>query len=68
MIILTNENLTRENKEAGLEIIKINIELLERDNIYFLKPKNQLRSNTEFYTACPDLSGEFHGFKQCNSV
>ncbi|MCU0455502.1 MAG: class I SAM-dependent methyltransferase [Bacteroidales bacterium] len=34
------EKLTSEAKEAGFEISKINRELLERDNIYFLKVKN----------------------------
>lgn len=34
------EKLTREANEAGFEIRNINRELLERDNIYFLKLKN----------------------------
>ncbi|MBG0860250.1 MAG: methyltransferase domain-containing protein [Bacteroidales bacterium] len=35
----SGEELKREAEEAGFEIIKVNSELLERDNIYFLKPK-----------------------------
>lgn len=35
----SREKLAREAGEAGLEIIKVNAELLERDNIYFLKAK-----------------------------
>jgi ubiquinone/menaquinone biosynthesis C-methylase UbiE len=34
------EKLTREANEAGFEIRNINRELLDRDNIYFLKVKN----------------------------
>ncbi len=34
------EKLTREANEAGFEIREINRELLDRDNIYFLKVKN----------------------------
>lgn len=34
------EKLTREANEAGFELVKVNSELLERDNIYFLKVKN----------------------------
>lgn len=34
------DKLKRESKEAGFEITKINSELLEKDNIYFLKVKN----------------------------
>jgi len=33
------EKLTREANEAGLQIILVNSDLLERDNIYFLKTK-----------------------------
>jgi ubiquinone/menaquinone biosynthesis C-methylase UbiE len=33
------EKLTRQADEAGFELIKINRELLERENIYFLKVK-----------------------------
>jgi hypothetical protein len=33
------EKLTREANEAGLQIIRVNSDLLERDNIYFLKTK-----------------------------
>lgn len=33
------EKLTREANEAGLKIIRVNSDLLERDNIYFLKTK-----------------------------
>jgi ubiquinone/menaquinone biosynthesis C-methylase UbiE len=36
----TREKLTREANEAGFELVKVNSELLERDNIYFLKVKN----------------------------
>ena len=35
----TREKLTRQANEAGFELVKVNSELLERDNIYFLKPK-----------------------------
>jgi len=35
----TREKLTKQANEAGFELIKVNSELLERDNIYFLKPK-----------------------------
>lgn len=31
------EKLTREANEAGFQLIRVNSELLERDNIYFLK-------------------------------
>jgi len=34
----SREKLTRQAAEAGFELIKVNSELLERDNIYFLKP------------------------------
>ena len=34
------EKLTSESNEAGFEIRKVNRELLDRDNIYFLKVKN----------------------------
>ncbi len=37
MIILTSENLTRENIDAGLIIINVDTGLLERDNIKFQK-------------------------------
>ncbi|MFH0842750.1 MAG: methyltransferase domain-containing protein [Bacteroidota bacterium] len=37
--VTTLEKLKKEANEAGFEIVKINSELLERDNIYFLKPK-----------------------------
>lgn len=47
MIILTNENLTRENIDAGLIIIKVDTKLLERDNIYFLRMEIEPRCNTE---------------------
>jgi len=33
----SREKMIRETKEAGLELIKINSELLERDNIYFFR-------------------------------
>lgn len=33
------DKLKRESKEAGFEITKINSELLDKDNIYFLKVK-----------------------------
>jgi len=33
------EKLTREANEAGFQIIRVNSDLLERDNIYFLKVK-----------------------------
>ena len=33
------EKLKSDAKKGGFEIIKVNSELLERDNIYFLKPK-----------------------------
>jgi ubiquinone/menaquinone biosynthesis C-methylase UbiE len=33
------EKLTREAEEAGFQLIRVNSDLLERDNIYFLKPK-----------------------------
>jgi ubiquinone/menaquinone biosynthesis C-methylase UbiE len=36
------EKLIREANEAGFELVKINTELLERDNIYFLKVKYSL--------------------------
>ena len=35
----SQEKLESDAQKAGFEIIKINSELLERDNIYFLKPK-----------------------------
>ncbi|HOX73402.1 MAG TPA: class I SAM-dependent methyltransferase [Bacteroidales bacterium] len=35
----SREKLTQQAAEEGLEIIEVNTELLERDNIYFLKPK-----------------------------
>ncbi|OFY77989.1 MAG: hypothetical protein A2V46_05440 [Bacteroidetes bacterium RBG_19FT_COMBO_42_7] len=35
----SREKLTRDANEAGFELIKVNSELLERDNIYFLKVK-----------------------------
>jgi dipeptidyl aminopeptidase/acylaminoacyl peptidase len=35
----SREELTRMTKEAGYELIKVNTDLLERDNIYFLKVK-----------------------------
>jgi len=38
--ITSLEKLTREANEAGFEIREINRELLDRDNIYFLKLKN----------------------------
>jgi ubiquinone/menaquinone biosynthesis C-methylase UbiE len=38
--ITTLEKLTSESNEAGFEIRKVNGELLDRDNIYFLKVKN----------------------------
>ena len=37
--VTSPEKLTREANEAGFEIREINKKLLERDNIYFLKPK-----------------------------
>lgn len=43
----SREKMTREASEAGLELIKVNTELLERDNIYFFKPKNLPRINTD---------------------
>jgi len=36
----SQEKLKGDGQKAGFEIIKVNSELLERDNIYFLKPKN----------------------------
>jgi len=35
----TKEKLANQANEAGFELFKVNSELLERDNIYFLKPK-----------------------------
>jgi len=35
----TREKLTKQANEAGFELVKVNSELLERDNIYFLKPE-----------------------------
>jgi len=35
----SREKLTREASEAGYDLLKVNTELLERDNIYFLKVK-----------------------------
>jgi ubiquinone/menaquinone biosynthesis C-methylase UbiE len=35
----SRETLTRQANEAGFDLIKVNSELLERDNIYFFKPK-----------------------------
>ena len=35
----SREKLKGEAEKAGFEIVRINSELLERDNIYFLKPK-----------------------------
>jgi len=35
----SKEELTREANEAGFQIIRVNSDLLERDNIYFLKVK-----------------------------
>lgn len=34
------EKLIRESNQAGFVIVKVNSDLLERDIIYFLKPKN----------------------------
>jgi len=36
----SQEKLKGDAQKAGFEIVKVNSELLERDNIYFLKPKN----------------------------
>ena len=36
----SQEKLKSDAQKAGFEIVKVNSELLERDNIYFLKPKN----------------------------
>lgn len=36
----SREKLKSEAEKAGFEIVSINSELLERDNIYLLKPKN----------------------------
>ena len=36
----SQEKLKSDAQKAGFEIVKVNTELLERDNIYFLKPKN----------------------------
>ena len=35
----SREKLTRQANEAGFELIKVNSDLLERDNIYFLKAR-----------------------------
>lgn len=35
----SKEKLTREADEAGFKIVSVNTELLERDNIFFLKVK-----------------------------
>lgn len=35
----SREEMTNNANEAGFELIKVNTELLERDNIYFFKPK-----------------------------
>ena len=35
----SKEELTREANEAGFQIIRVNSDLLERDNVYFLKVK-----------------------------
>lgn len=35
----SREDLTKDSNQAGYELIKVNSELLERDNIYFFKPK-----------------------------
>jgi len=35
----TKEKLTKQANEAGFELVKVNSELLERDNIYFLEPR-----------------------------
>jgi ubiquinone/menaquinone biosynthesis C-methylase UbiE len=37
----SREKLTREANEAGYELIKINSDLLERDNIYFFRVKRK---------------------------
>lgn len=34
------EKLKSDANKAGFELVKVNTELLERDNIYFFKPKN----------------------------
>ena len=35
----SQEKLKSDAQKAGFEIVKVNTELLERDNIYFLRPK-----------------------------
>jgi len=35
----SREKLTKQANEAGFELVKVDSELLERDNIYFLKPR-----------------------------
>ena len=37
--VISLEKLTREADEAGFRLIRVNSDLLERDNIYFLKPE-----------------------------
>ncbi len=36
----SKEKLIRESNQAGFVLLKVNSDLLERDNIYFLKPKS----------------------------
>jgi len=38
---VSREKLTRLTKEAGYKIIKVNSDLFEQDNIYFLKPTSR---------------------------
>jgi len=38
---VSREKLTKLSKEAGYEIIKVNSELFQQDNIYFLKPTSR---------------------------
>jgi len=43
----TKGKLTKQANEAGFELIKVNSELLEKDNIYFLKPKKSTTDVTD---------------------
>jgi precorrin-6B methylase 2 len=43
----SQEKLKSDAQKAGFEIVKVNTELLERDNIYFLKPKKSTTGFTD---------------------
>ena len=43
----SQEKLKSDAQKAGFEIVRVNTELLERDNIYFLKPKKSTTGFTD---------------------